>query len=93
MKLEGPAGRKMNTMHAAHLTPEEITLWAEGLLPAARALHLSDCHDCLTAAERERSFFLQLARLEQLAPSAKFAERVMTKVRIPTPSGGFKMTE
>jgi hypothetical protein len=83
----------MNTMHAAHLTPDEVVLWAEGLLPAARALHLSDCPDCLATAERERALFLQLARLERPAPSAGFADRVMGKVRIPTPSGGFKATE
>lgn len=93
MKPAGPEGRKKNTMHAPHLTPDEIVLWAEGLLPAARALHLSDCPDCLATAERERVFFLQLARLEQLAPSPGFAERVMGQVKIPTPSGGFKMTE
>jgi len=90
MKLDGPEGRKKNTMPTQHLTPDEIQLWAEGLLPAARALHLSDCHECLTAAERERSFFLQLAKLERMAPSPGFAERVLGKVRIPTPSGGFK---
>ena len=93
MKLAGPEGRRKNTMQAPHLTPDELVLWAEGLLPAARALHLSDCPNCLATAERERSFFLQLARLERLAPSEGFADRVMSKVRIPTPSGGFTASE
>ena len=73
-----------------HLTLDELELWAQGLLPAARALHLSTCADCLAVAERERKLFLQLAQLERFAPSAGFAERVMERVRIPTPSGGFK---
>ncbi len=70
-----------------HLSPEEIQLWADGLLPAARALHVSNCLPCLEAAERERGLSLQLARLVHFAPSAGFAERVMSRVRIPTPSG------
>ena len=73
-----------------HLTPDEIELWAEGLLPAARALHLPHCAACLVTAEQERRFHLQLARVERFAPSRDFAERVMASVRIPTPSGGFE---
>ncbi len=70
-----------------HLSPDEIDLWADGLLPAARALHLSDCLPCLEAAERERGLSLELARLPRLAPSVDFADRVMSEVRIPSPSG------
>ena len=75
---------------AQHLNPEEVEQWAEGLLPAARAMHLSDCAACLTVAERERRFFLRFAELERLAPSDGFAERVMAEVKIPTPSGRFE---
>ena len=39
-----------NTMH---LTTDEIELWAQGLLPAARAIHLADCSLCRVEAERE----------------------------------------
>jgi hypothetical protein len=67
-----------------HLNPDEIELWAIGLLPAARALHLAQCAACLTAAERERKFFLELTQLERFAPSAGFAENVMAKVQVPT---------
>ena len=73
-----------------HLTTEEIELWAEGLLGAARALHLSDCSLCRDEAERERRVLLQIAGLPQLAPRAGFADRVMAQVRIPTPSGDFR---
>ena len=72
-----------------HLNPDEIELWALGLLPAARALHLAQCAACLTAAERERKLFREIAQLERFAPSADFADRVIARVRIPTPSGQF----
>jgi hypothetical protein len=78
----------MNEPLHQHLNPDEIELWALGLLPAAGALHLAQCAACLSAAERERKFFLQLAQLERFAPSAEFADKVMARVRIPTPSGG-----
>ena len=72
---------------AEHLNPAEIEQWAEGLLPAARVLHLSDCATCLETAERERRFFRDLVQLERLEPSADFADRVMAEIKIPTPSG------
>ncbi len=77
------------TERLEHLTPDEIESWAQGLLSAARAMHLADCLDCLATAERERKLFVQLAQLERFAPSAEFAERVMARVRLPTPSGDF----
>jgi hypothetical protein len=67
-----------------HLNPDEIELWALGLLPAARALHLAQCAACLTAAERERKLFRELIQLERFAPSAGFAEKVMARVQILT---------
>lgn len=72
---------------AAHLSPEEVELWAEGLLPAARAIHLAQCPSCLAAGETERRLSLDLARLPRLAPGADFVERVMQQVRIPARSG------
>lgn len=73
-----------------HLTPDEIELWAQGLLPAARVMHLPDCPTCLTTAERERKLFIELAQLPRLAPTEGFADRVIARVRIPTPSGGHR---
>lgn len=70
-----------------HLTADEIELWAQGLLPAARALHLADCSLCRTEAERERKVILELVQLPKFAPNPGFADRVMAQVRIPTPSG------
>ena len=70
-----------------HLTTEEIELWAQGLLPAAGALHLADCSLCRTEAERERKVILALVQLPKFAPNPGFADRVMAQVRIPTPSG------
>jgi hypothetical protein len=65
-----------------HLNPDEIELWALGLLPAARALHLAHCAACLTTAEQERKLCRELVRLERFAPSPGFAERVMERVEI-----------
>ena len=74
-------------MTESHLTQDEITLWAEGLLPAARAVHLGYCSECRDAAERERGLFLELANLERLAPSAGFAERVIARLKIREEAG------
>lgn len=79
----------MTDEHMQHLTTEEIELWAEGLLGAARALHLPDCSLCREEAERERRVVLQLAGLPRLAPRQGFEDRVMAQVRIHTPSGDF----
>lgn len=73
-----------------HLTAEETELWAQGLLPAARDIHLAQCGDCRASAERERKLIRELAQLPRFTPEFGFVERVMAKVRIRTPSGGFK---
>jgi len=75
---------------AMHLTTDEIELWAQGLLPAARALHLADCSLCRVEADRERKVILDLVQLPRFAPSAGFADRVMAQVRVHTPSGDFQ---
>ena len=67
-----------------HLNPDEIELWALGLLPAAGALHLAQCPACLSAAERERTLFRELVRLERFAPSVGFADRVLARIQILT---------
>ncbi len=72
-----------------HLTAEEVELWAQGLLPAAQALHLARCTPCLAEAERERKLLRELTRLQRFGPSTEFPDKVMAQVRIPTPSGGF----
>ena len=72
-----------------HLSAAEIELWAQGLLPAARDVHVAQCEPCRSTAERERKLFRELAQLARFAPEFGFVERVMARVRIPTPSGGF----
>ena len=79
----------MNQSPVTHLTPDEIELWAQGLLGAARAIHVTECPKCLATADHERKLILELAQLPRFAPSAEFADRVMARVRIPTPSGEF----
>ena len=73
-----------------HLTTAELELWAEGLLPAARTMHLTECTLCRAEADRERTLFLSLSQLTRFAPTAGFADRVMKQVRIPTRSGEFQ---
>jgi hypothetical protein len=73
-----------------HLTTDEIELWAQGLLGAARAFHLADCSLCRAEAERERKVILELVQLPAFAPSAGFADRVMAHVKVPTASGDFQ---
>ena len=75
------------TPASQHLTPDEIELWAQGLLPAARDAHVARCDECRAVAGRERKLFRELAQLTRFAPEFGFVERVMTKVRVPTPSG------
>ena len=70
-----------------HLTTDEIELWAQGLLPAARAMHLADCSLSRVEAERERKVILALVQLPTFAPQPGFADRVMAKVKVATPSG------
>jgi hypothetical protein len=72
-----------------HLTNDEIELWSLGLLGAQRAFHLSDCSLCRDIADRERKVILELVQLPRFAASAGFADRVMAKVKVPTPSGDF----
>jgi len=69
-----------------HRTTDEIELWAQGLLPAARALHLADCSLCRVEADRERKVMLELVQLPRFAPTAGFADRVMAQVKVPAPS-------
>ena len=75
------------TPDTRHLTPDEVELWAQGLLPAAHDAHLARCAECRTTAERERKLFRELAQLARFAPEFGFVERVLAKVKIPTPSG------
>ncbi len=72
-----------------HLTTDEIELWAQGLLGAARAMHLADCTLCREEAGRERRVILELVQLPEFAPRAGFADRVMAQVKVPTPSGNW----
>jgi predicted anti-sigma-YlaC factor YlaD len=70
-----------------HLTPDELELWAQGLLGTERAMHLADCSLCRAEAEALRKLHLTLVQLPLFAPAAGFADRVMLKVKIPKRSG------
>ena len=76
----------MSDFLTPHLAADEIELWAQGLLPAARDLHVAECAECRAAAGRERKLYRELAQLTRFAPEFGFVERVMAKVKVPTPS-------
>ena len=73
----------MSDLLMQHLTPDEVELWAQGLLPATRDAHLAQCTACRTTGERERKLIRELAQLTRFAPEFGFVERVMAKVKIP----------
>ncbi len=66
---------------ALHLTTDEIELWAQGLLPAARAMHLADCSLCRTEAERERKVILELVTVDKTTVGANASTVVSFTVR------------
>ena len=67
-----------------HLVNEELDLWLDGRLPAARTSHLATCEECRTAAEEIREVAEQLALLQRVAPPQFFADRVMARItRVP----------
>jgi len=68
-----------------HLSPQDLDLWLEGILPSARLVHLEDCPDCFALAHAERRVVAWLGRLPLLAPSDGFADRVMRDVAVPAP--------
>lgn len=80
----------MTNSEQLHLTIDEIELWAQGLLGAARAIHLAACTLCREEAGRERKIILELVQLPAFSPTAGFADRVMVQVRVPTPSGDWE---
>ena len=54
------------------------------------SMHLADCSRCRVEAERERKVILELVQLPKFAPSAGFADRVMARVKVATPSGDWE---
>ena len=68
-----------------HLSPDDVELWLNGTLDAARTRHLDLCPECFDRAQAEREIVEQLAALAPLAPSAGFGDRVMAQVRLADP--------
>src|SRR5207247_2529046 len=58
-----------------HLTPDEVELWAQGLLPATRDAHLAQCAERRTIAELERELIRELSQLTRFRPAFAFGER------------------
>jgi hypothetical protein len=69
-----------------HLTAEDLDLWVDGILPAAREAHLRDCPECQVLADQERVLVLRLQQVPLFNPAPGFSERVMDRVNIPVTS-------
>ena len=68
-----------------HLSPDDVELWLNGSLDAARTRHLDLCPECFDRAQAEREIVEQLAALPLMAPSPGFADRVMAQVTVADP--------
>jgi hypothetical protein len=68
-----------------HLSPDDVELWLNGTLDAARTRHLDLCPECFDRAQAEREIVEQLASLPLMAPAPGFEDRVMTQVRVADP--------
>lgn len=69
-----------------HLTADDLDAFHSASLSASAREHLAECEACRTMAELDRSVLEALATLPSYAPSADFADRVVSKVRRPAPA-------
>ncbi len=78
------------TENLTHPTPERLeALVEETLDPGDRAaleMHVATCARCSVEVDELRSLFAALGALPEMAPSARFADRVMTRVRVRRPA-------
>ena len=68
-----------------HLSPDDVELWLNGSLDAARTRHLDLCPECFDRAQAEREIVEQLAALPLIAPASGFEDRVMAQVTVADP--------
>jgi hypothetical protein len=69
-----------------HLTPEAVERIGMGGEPGAdEARHLASCNRCRHEVAELGSLQVRLAALVLLAPASGFADRIMARVRLPTP--------
>ena len=68
-----------------HLSPDDVELWLNGTLDAARTRHLDLCPECFDRAQAEREIVEQLAALPPMVPSPGFEDRVMAQVTVADP--------
>lgn len=75
-------------MHANHLRPDELELLLdgeEGFGVAPLRAHVRACAACQGELERARELMVVLDELPDFAPSAGFADRVMSEVQVFEP--------
>ena len=76
----------MTPVSGPHLTPDDFDAWLVGALAPASEDHLAQCLLCRERAETEREIVELLGTLPLMSPAPGFAERVMARVSIPSPS-------
>lgn len=81
---EGFASRVMARTHMAHLSPDRLQEYVEGLLPRAAAesvaRHLSTCDACHGETLAWSDLFRSLSDLPEFTPGDAFADRVLDRV-------------
>lgn len=75
----------MEGMNPLHLSSDEVDAWLDGRLDQSRLVHLDTCFECRTLTRAERVLVRRLEAMEQFAPGAGLADRVMAQVAIPDP--------
>jgi hypothetical protein len=75
----------MTPVSGPHLSADDLDAWLAGALPPAAAQHLAGCPDCRDRTSMEREIVGLLSTLPLMSPAPGFADRVMARVRVPTP--------
>jgi hypothetical protein len=75
----------MTAWPTKHLTADDLDAFHSGALGSESRLHLETCEECHALAAADVELVGALGRLESLAPSAHFADRVMARVAIVKP--------
>ena len=70
----------------AHLSDDDLDAWLTGTLHASARAHLLGCGECRRLADAERTLVLRLERLPLFQPAARFEDRVMAQVSVPSRS-------
>ena len=77
------ASVRVNPIAQAHLTADDLDAWLDGTLAGQPRAHLMACVECRRLADAERGLVYRLEQLPLLSPAPRFADRVMSGIRVP----------